>query len=315
MNQTPGRRPYILSPIVWLILDLYHNYVVWSYFVTPPSMLGEAQTTVTTPGMLGEVQTTVTTPGMLGEAQTTVTTTGMLGEAQTTVTRPVGELTGVSTDRTCSTFQTGSQCIHQGQQTVDTFQRRMADNTATVTTPGMLGEAQTTVTTPGMLGEAQTTATTSTTSVTIQDQLMIKLQEYSLVHISSNLLETGFFNVKRVARMQPNHVAMLALSPGDEIEFEEMRQALEQEHGRQEESEKKQDEGSLSLSQMQQKPTEPTSNMTEAKPAAKPKASSDKPKPSSGELSQGSAVSASLGFKHSGHGSKPPKRQRERALC
>ena len=276
MNQTPGRRPYILSPIVWLILDLYHNYVVWSYFVTPPSMLGEAQTTVT---------------------------------------RPVGELTGVSTDRTCSTFQTGSQCIHQGQQTVDTFQRRMADNTPTVTTPGMLGEAQTTVTTPGMLGEAQTTATTSTTSVTIQDQLMIKLQEYSLVHISSNLLETGFFNVKRVARMQPNHVAMLALSPGDEIEFEEMRQALEQEHGRQEESEKKQDEGSLSLSQMQQKPTEPTSNMTEAKPAAKPKASSDKPKPSSGELSQGSAVSASLGFKHSGHGSKPPKRQRERALC
>ena len=302
MNQTPGRRPYILSPIVWLILDLYHNYVVWSYFVTPP---------------------------------------GMLGEAQTTVTGPVGELTGVSTDRTCSTFQTGSQCIHQGQQTVDTFQRRMADNTATVTTPGMLGEvqttvttpgmlgeaqttvtttgmlgeAQTTVTTPGMLGEAQTTATTSTTSVTIQDQLMIKLQEYSLVHISSNLLETGFFNVKRVARMQPNHVAMLALSPGDEIEFEEMRQALEQEHGRQEESEKKQDEGSLSLSQMQQKPTEPTSNMTEAKPAAKPKASSDKPKPSSGELSQGSAVSASLGFKHSGHGSKPPKRQRERALC
>ena len=158
---------------------------------------------------------------------------------------------------------------------------------------------------PGMLGEAQTTATTSTTSVTIQDQLMIKLQEYSLVHISSNLLETGFFNVKRVARMQPNHVAMLALSPGDEIEFEEMRQALEQEHGRQEESEKKQDEGSLSLSQMQQKPTEPTSNMTEAKPAAKPKASSDKPKPSSGELSQGSAVSASLGFKHSGHDLPP----------
>ena len=263
MNQTPGRRPYILSPIVWLILDLYHNYVVWSYFVTPP---------------------------------------GMLGEAQTTVTGPVGELTGVSTDRTCSTFQTGSQCIHQGQQTVDTFQRRMADNTATVTTPGMLGEAQ-------------TTATTSTTAVTIQDQLMIKLHEYSLVHISSNLLETGFFNVKRVARMQPNHVAMLALSPGDEIEFEEMRLALEQEHGRQEDSEKKEDEGSLSLSQMQQNPMEPTSNMTEAKPAAKPKASSDKPKPSSGELSQGSAVSASLGFKHSGHGSKPPKRQRERALC
>ena len=280
MNQTPGRRPYILSPIVWLILDLYHNYVVWSYFVTPPGMLGEAQTTVTTPGMWGEAQTTVTTPGMLGEAQTTVT-------------RPVGELTGVSTDRTCSTFQTGSQCIHQGQQTVDTFQRRMADNTPTVTTPGMLGEAQ-------------TTATTSTTSVTIQDQLMIKLQEYSLVHISSNLLETGFFNVKRVARMQPNHVAMLALSPGDEIEFEEMRQALEQEHGRQEESEKKQDEGSLSLSQMQQKPTEPTSNMTEAKPAAKPKASSDKPKPSSGELSQGSAVSASLGFEHSGDGRTQP---------
>ena len=27
--------------------------------------------------------------------------------------------------------------------------------------------------------------------------------------------------MKRVARMQPNHVAMLALSPGDEIEFEE----------------------------------------------------------------------------------------------
>ena len=61
MNQTPGRRPYILSPIVWLILDLYHNYVVWSYFVTPPGMLGEAQTTVTTPGMLGEAQTTATT--------------------------------------------------------------------------------------------------------------------------------------------------------------------------------------------------------------------------------------------------------------
>ena len=64
--------------------------------------------------------------------------------------------------------------------------------------------------------------------VAIEDALMVKLREYDLEHIASNLVEKGFFSVKRMVRIQPSHVATLGLSAGDEIEFEEMRQALQE---------------------------------------------------------------------------------------
>ena len=57
---------------------------------------------------------------------------------------------------------------------------------------------------------------------------MVKLREYNLEHIASNLVETGFISVKRLVRIQPDDVESLTLSRGDKIEFEEMRKALEE---------------------------------------------------------------------------------------
>ena len=68
----------------------------------------------------------------------------------------------------------------------------------------------------------------------IQDQLIVKLHEYDLGHIATTLIENGFISVRRVVKMQPRDVVALALSRGDEVEFEEMRQALEQEQKRKE---------------------------------------------------------------------------------
>ena len=86
---------------------------------------------------------------------------------------------------------------------------------------------------PVVVGAASSSASTAaggaTTATTpkMQDDLMQKLREYDLGHVATNLIQNGFINVKRVRKMTEKHVVALALSPGDAMEFEEMRQELE----------------------------------------------------------------------------------------
>ena len=35
-HHQPKKGVYIISSIVWLLLDLYNNYVLWSYYITTP---------------------------------------------------------------------------------------------------------------------------------------------------------------------------------------------------------------------------------------------------------------------------------------
>ena len=81
---------------------------------------------------------------------------------------------------------------------------------------------------PVVVGAVSSPASASAGDVTaantpkMHDDLMDKLREYNLGHVASNLTQNGFISVKRVRRMTERDVTALALSPGDEIEFEEV---------------------------------------------------------------------------------------------